>query len=81
MSDYHRVMTERRLEKSRRIMERQQEIVARRRAAGQPTKHSETVLATFERSHAALERCLIWIVNEQKASTSTTALQRHSSDQ
>jgi hypothetical protein len=64
MSADHRAMTEHRLAKSRRIVERQRQIVAMRRAAGQPTAHSETVLATFERSHAAFERCLAWLVNE-----------------
>ena len=64
MSADHRAMTEHRLAKSRRIVERQRQIVAMRRAAGQPTGHSEKVLATFERSHAAFERCLEWLVNE-----------------
>ena len=64
MSADHRAMTEHRLAKSRRIVERQRQIVATRRAAGQPTSQSETVLATFERSHAAFERCLAWLVNE-----------------
>ena len=62
----HRAMIEHRLEKSRRIIERQRELIARRRAAGHPTMHSENVLATFERTHAAFERSLRWIVTEQK---------------
>ena len=61
----HRAMTEYRLEKSRRIIERQRELVAKRRSAGQPAAYSESVLATFERSHAALERSLVWIVQEE----------------
>ena len=73
MSADHRAMTEHRLAKSRRIVERQRQIVAMRRAAGQPTSHSEQVLATFERSHAAFERCLAWLVNEAViADTSAT---------
>jgi hypothetical protein len=69
MSVDHRAMTEYRLEKSRRIIERQRELVAKRRSAGQPTAHSESVLATFERSHAALERSLVWIVQEEGAAS------------
>jgi hypothetical protein len=64
----HRAMIEHRLEKSRRIIERQRELIARRRAAGHPTMHSENVLATFERTHAAFERSLRWIVKEQEMS-------------
>ena len=64
----HRAMIEHRLEKSRGIIERQRELIARRRAAGQPTTHSEQVLATFERTHAAFERSLVWIVKEQEKS-------------
>jgi hypothetical protein len=76
MSADHRAMTEHRLAKSRRIVERQRQIVATRRAAGQPTSHSETVLATFERSHAAFERCLEWLVKEAvEADTWPTKLQ------
>jgi hypothetical protein len=65
----HRAMTEHRLEKSRRILERQRQLIAARRAAGQPTTHSEQVLATFERTHAAFERSLVWIVKEQESRT------------
>jgi hypothetical protein len=54
MSIDHRTMTEHGLEKSRRILERQRKLIAARRAAWQPTAQSEKVLATFERSHAAL---------------------------
>jgi hypothetical protein len=76
MSADHQAMTEHRLAKSRRIVERQRQIVATRRAAGQPTGHSEKVLATFERSHAAFERCLEWLVNEAvKADTWATKQQ------
>jgi hypothetical protein len=67
MSVDHSVMTKHRVEKSRRILERQRELIARRRAAGQPTIQSEKVLATFERTHAALERSLVWMVKEQEA--------------
>ena len=56
MSVDHRTMTEHRLEKSLRIVERQRKLIAARRAAGQPTAHSEKVLATFERSHIAFKR-------------------------
>jgi hypothetical protein len=66
MSVDHRAMTEHRLEKSRRVVERQRELIAARRTAGHATIHSEMVLATFERSHAALERSLVWIVKEQE---------------
>jgi hypothetical protein len=62
----HRALIEHRLEKSRRIIERQRELIAKRRAAGHPTAHSEQVLATFERTHAAFERSLAWIVKEQE---------------
>jgi hypothetical protein len=76
MSADHRAMTEHRLAKSRRIIERQRQIVATTRAAGQPTSHSATVLATFERSHAAFERCLERLVNEAvKADTWPTKQQ------
>jgi hypothetical protein len=63
----HRAMIEHRLEKSQRIIERQRELIARRRAAGHPTVHSEKVLATFERTHAAFERSLVWIEKEQES--------------
>ena len=66
MSVDHRAMAEHRLEKSRRIVERQRELIAARRAACLPTTHSEKVLATFERSHAAFERGLQWIVKVQE---------------
>jgi hypothetical protein len=61
----HRAMTEQRLEKSLRIVERQRELIAARRAAGESTTHSEQVLATFERSHAAFKRSLVWLMKEQ----------------
>jgi len=56
MSVDHRAMAEHRLEKSRRILERQRKLIAARRAARQPTAQSEKVLATFERSHTAKTR-------------------------
>ena len=59
-------IAEHRLEKSRRVLERQRELIATRRAAGQPTAHSEKVLATFERTHATFERGLQWIVKVQE---------------
>ena len=59
-------IAEHRLEKSRRVLERQRELIATRRAAGQPTAHSENVLATFERTHATFERGLQWIVKVQE---------------
>src|SRR3981081_4785767 len=62
----HRAMIEHRLEKSQRIIERQRELIARRRAAGHPTMHSEKVLATFERTHAAFERSLRGVVTVQE---------------
>jgi hypothetical protein len=66
MSVDHHAIAEHRLEKSRRVLVRQRELIATRRAAGQPTTHSEKVLATFERSHAAFERSLQWIVKVQE---------------
>jgi len=59
-------IAEHRLEKSCRVLERQRELIATRRAAGQPTAHSENVLATFERTHATFERGLQWIVKVQE---------------
>jgi len=62
MSADHRAMTEHRfLAKSPPHRRAATANVATRRAAGQPTSHSETVLATFERSHAAFELCLAWL--------------------
>jgi hypothetical protein len=66
MSVDYLAIAERRLEKSRRVLERQRELIATRRAAGQPTTHSEKLLATFERSHATFERSLQWIVKVQE---------------
>ena len=66
MSVDHRTMMEHRLEKSLRIVERQRKLIAARRAAGQPTAHSEKVLATFERSHLAFKRSLVWLAKEQE---------------
>ena len=66
MSVDHRAMAEHRLEKSRRILERQRKLIAARRAAWQPTAQSEKVLATFERCHAAFERGLQWIVKVEE---------------
>jgi len=61
----HVAMAEHRIEKSRRIIERQRERIAKHRASGRETATSEKVLAALERSHAALQSGLIVMLKDQ----------------
>jgi len=62
----HVAMAECRVEKSRQILE-QWELIAKLRAGGHDTSHSEKILAILEEAHAALKHGLIALLKEQAA--------------
>ena len=58
MAETELAMAERHVREGRRAVVRQREIVARKKAAGQNSVMSQTLLDTFERTLAAFEEYL-----------------------
>ena len=67
----HIAAAARHVERTRSVVERQQEVVAKLKALGQDTTHSERVLALFKRNLAIFEKNLSALLQEERRTTAS----------
>ena len=65
----HIAAAARQFERTRSVVERQQQVVAKLKALGQDTAHSERVLALFKRNLAIFEKNLSALLQEERRTT------------